>query len=137
MIRPDTNLLTDLVAIGSPQVGIARDCFLQGATPAASAVDRPEFRNRTHTRGQKHAIHAILDGKVVTRDDAQSRHGSRPYHHTGRRRGRRTDCTIAAAAILQRMPIATLHPEDCVAFVPFGLNINPISNTRHTLSRTP
>ncbi len=126
MIHLDTNILIDLVTIGSPQVNHVRDWLATGESLAVSAIAWSEFCNGPHTREQKDAVHAVLDGQVIAFDEAQAEQASRLFHYTGRRRGSHPDCMIAAAAMCQGVPIATRNLKDFDRFVPYGLKLNSI-----------
>lgn len=126
MIHLDTNILIDLVTIGSPQVTLIRDWLKDGESVATSAIAWSEFCNGAHTREQKDAIHAVLNGDIIPFDEAQAEQASRLFHYTGRRRGSHPDCMIAAAAICQNSPIATRNLKDFERFIPYGLKLNAI-----------
>lgn len=126
MIHLDTNILIDLITIGSPQVDQVRVWLQDGESLAASAIAWSEFCNGPHTREQKNALHAILDGHVIAFDESQAEQASRLFHYTGRRRGSHPDCMIAAAAICQGAPIATRNLKDFERFVPYGLKLSPL-----------
>lgn len=126
MIDLDTNILIDLVTISSPQVGLVRDWLAAGEALAASAIAWSEFCNGPHTREQKDAVHAILNGHVVSFDAEQAEQASRLFHFTGRRRGSHPDCMIAAAAICRGVPVATRNIKDFERFVPYGLKLHAV-----------
>jgi len=126
MIDLDTNILIDLVTIGSPQVGLVRDWLAAGETLASSTIAWSEFCNGPHTREQKDAIHAILNGQLVPFDAMQAEQASRLFHYTGRRRGSHPDCMIAAAAMCRGVAVATRNIKDFERFVPYGLKLRPV-----------
>jgi len=126
MIHLDTNILIDLVTVGSPQVTRVREWLASGESLAASAIAWSEFCNGPHTRDQKNAIHAVLSGQVIPFDEAQAEQASRLFHYTGRRRGSHPDCMIAASAICHNSPIATRNLKDFERFIPYGLKLNVI-----------
>jgi predicted nucleic acid-binding protein len=45
------------------------------------------------------------------------------FNKTGRRRGSRFDCLIAATAILDQAEVATVNETDFKVFVPHGLKL--------------
>jgi len=126
MIHLDTNILIDLVTIGSPQVKRVRDWLAGGESLAVSAIAWSEFCNGPHTREQKDALHAILSGNIVAFDEPQAEQASRLFHYTGRRRGSHPDCMIAAAAMCLSAPVATRNLKDFERFVPYGLKLHPV-----------
>jgi predicted nucleic acid-binding protein len=126
MTHLDTNLLIDLVTVGSPQVATFRDRIRRGMRLAVSAVAWSEFCNGPHTREQKTALRAVLSGGVLPFTEAQAEQASRLFHYTGRRRGSHADCMIAACAILNEVPLASRNIADFEKFVPHGLLFEPI-----------
>jgi predicted nucleic acid-binding protein len=126
MIHLDTNMLIDLVTVGSPQVARVREWLAAGETLAVSAIAWSEFCNGPHTREQKDAVHAVLNGQVISFDEAQAEQASRLFHYTGRRRGSHPDCMIAAAGMCLGAPVATRNIKDFERFVPYGLKLNAI-----------
>lgn len=133
MIHLDTNILIDLVTIGSPQIGLIRQWLADDEALAVSSIAWSEFCNGPHTREQKDAVHAILGRRVVPFDETQAEQASRLFHYTGRRRGSHADCMIAAAAICSQAPVATRNVKDFEKFVPHGLTLKPVSTLQlHT-----
>ena len=126
MIHLDTNILIDLVTAGSPRVKPIREWLAAGESLAASAIAWSEFCNGPHTREQKDAVHAVLNGRVVAFDEAQAEQASRLFHYTGRRRGSHPDCMIAAAGMCHGVPVATRNLKDFERFVPYGLKLQSI-----------
>lgn len=126
MIHLDTNLLIDLVTIGSPQVARIRGWLEAGESLAVSAIAWSEFCNGPHSREQKDAVHAVLDGQVIAFDEGQAEQASRLYHYTGRRRGSHPDCMIAAAGMSHGAAVATRNIKDFQRFVPYGLKLHAI-----------
>ncbi len=56
MIHLDTNLLIDLVTIGSPHIAVIRQWLENGEELAVSAIAWSEFLNGPHTKQQKDAV---------------------------------------------------------------------------------
>ena len=129
MIHLDTNLLIDLVTVGSPQVALIRKWVKGGKQLSASAITWSEFCNGPHTRDQKDAIYAILQKSIVPFDERQAEEASRLFHYTGRKRGSHADCMIAAAAICSKVPVATRNIRDYERFIPYGLQIEAVPTT--------
>ena len=73
MIHLDTNLLIDLVTIGSPHIAVIRQWLEEGEELDVSAIAWSEFLNGPHTKAQKDAVHAILEGRIMdfTAKDAE------------------------------------------------------------------
>ena len=99
MIHLDTNLLIDLVTIGSPHIAVVRKWLVDGEELAVCAIAWSEFLNGPHTKQQKDAVHAIVEGRVLDFTAKEAEQASRLFHYTGRKRGSHSDCMIAACAI--------------------------------------
>ena len=121
MIHLDTNLLIDLVTMGSPHIAVIRQWLEAGEELAVSAIAWSEFLNGPHTKGQKDAMHAILEGRVLDFTAKDAEQASRLFHYTGRKRGSHADCMIAASAMTRNVRVATRNVADFEKFVPHGL----------------
>ncbi len=126
MIHLDTNVLIDLVTVGSPHVAGVERWLRAGGELAASAVAWSEFCNGPHSRDQKDHVFAVLAGGVLPFTLEQAEQASRLFHLTGRRRGSHADCMIAAAAISAGAPVATRNVRDFERFIPLGLALERI-----------
>ncbi len=123
MIHLDTNLMIDLVTVGSPHAAVVRRWIAAGEELAVSAVAWSEFLNGPHTGQQKAAVRAILQGRIVDFSEKAAEQASRLFHYTGRRRGSHADCMIAAAAMVSGVKVATRNVKDFERFVPHGLQL--------------
>lgn len=123
MIHLDTNLLIDLVTIGSPHITVIRGWLEKGEKLAVSAIAWSEFLNGPHTKQQKDAVHAIVEGRVVDFTAKGAEQASRLFHYTGRKRGSHADCMIAACAMTHGVNVATRNIADFEKFVPHGLKL--------------
>lgn len=123
MIHLDTNLLIDLVTIGSPHVTRVRQWLDEGEQLAVSAIAWSEFLNGPHTKPQKDAIQAIVEDRILDFTRKESEQASRLFHYTGRRRGSHTDCMIAACAMTHSAQVATSNVADFEKFIPHGLKL--------------
>ena len=123
MIHLDTNVLIDLVTIGSPHIVVIRQWLEEGEELAVSAVAWSEFLNGPHTKAQKDAVHAILEGRILDFTARDAEQASRLFHYTGRKRGSHADCMIAACAMTHQMRVATRNITDFEKFVPHGLKL--------------
>ncbi len=129
MIHLDTNILIDLVTIGSPQIGLVRKWVKAGEQLATSAIAWSEFCNGPHSRDQKDAVYAILQKNILPFDEQQAEEASRLFHYTGRKRGSHADCMIAAAAICSKVPVATRNIKNFECFIPYGLQLEAVPTT--------
>ena len=123
MIHLDTNLLIDIVTIGSPHTKIVRGWLAAGEELAVSAIAWSEFLNGPHTTRQKEAVLAVVKGRVSDFTAKEAEWASRLFHYTGRKRGSHSDCMIAAAAMSAGVRVATRNIKDFERFVPHGLQL--------------
>lgn len=126
MIHLDTNLLIDLVTIGSPSLAVIRKWLENGEKLAVSAIAWSEFLNGPHTKPQKDAVHAILEGRIADFTSKEAEQASRLFHYTGRKRGSHFDCMIAACAMSKDVQVATRNISDFEKFVPYGLKLRAV-----------
>jgi predicted nucleic acid-binding protein len=126
VIHLDTNILIDLVTVGSPQIELIRTWLEEGRELTVSSIAWSEFCNGPHTRQQKDAVRAILAGGICPFTEEQAEFASRLFHYSGRKRGSHADCMIAAAALCTRQPIATRNIQNFQKFVPYGLMLEGI-----------
>ena len=123
MLHLDTNLMIDLVTAGSPHAHVIKGWLQAGQQLACSAVAWSEFCNGPHSKQQKDAVHAVLEGRVQEFTQEQAEQASRLFHYTGRIRGSHSDCMIAAAAMASGAEIATRNIKDFQRFLPHGLKL--------------
>ncbi len=128
MIHLDTNLLIDLVTIGSPHIAVVRRWLADGEELAVSAIAWSEFLNGPHTRQQKDAVEAVVGGRILDFTAKEAEQASRLFHFTGRKRGSHADCMIAACAMTHDVRVATRNIGDFEKFVPYGLKLLPVSS---------
>lgn len=126
MIHLDTNLLIDLVTIGSPHIVVVRQWLQNGEELAVCAIAWSEFLNGPHTKQQKDAVNAIVGGRILDFSVKEAEQASKLFHFTGRRRGSHSDCMIAACAMTHGVRIATRNVDDFDKFVPHGLLLLPV-----------
>lgn len=121
MIHLDTNLLIDLVTIGSPHIAVVREWLQKGEELAVSAIAWSEFLNGPHTKQQKNAVNAVVGGRILDFTAKEAEQASKLFHYTGRKRGSHSDCMIAACSMTHGVRIATRNIQDFEKFVPHGL----------------
>jgi predicted nucleic acid-binding protein len=127
MIHLDTNLLIDLVTIGSPHIAVIRRWLEEGEELAVSAIAWSEFLNGPHTKAQKDAVQAIVEGRILDFTAREAEQASRLFHYTGRKRGSHADCMIAASAMTRNVQVATRNIAGFEKFVPHGLRLLPVA----------
>ncbi len=106
MIHLDTNYLINLAVAGSPQTQRVDQWLAAGESLAASAL-----------------VESVLEARVVPFDRATAVLAAELFNKTGRRRGSRFDCLIAAAAILAQAELATDNSSDFTPFIAHGLKL--------------
>lgn len=121
MIHLDTNLLIDLVTVGSPHIAVVREWLQKGEELAVCAIAWSEFLNGPHTKQQKDAVTAIVGGRILDFTAKEAEQASKLFHFTGRKRGSHSDCMIAACAMTHGVRIATRNIQHFEKFVPHGL----------------
>ncbi|MGV3664051.1 MAG: type II toxin-antitoxin system VapC family toxin [Prosthecobacter sp.] len=126
MIHLDTNLLIDLVTIGSPHVAVVREWLQKGEELAVCATAWSEFLNGPHTKQQKDAVNAIVGGRILDFTAKEAEQASKLFHYTGRKRGSHSDCMIAACAMTHGERVATRNIQGFEKFVPHGLLLLPV-----------
>ena len=126
MIHLDTNLLVDLVTVGSVGGRAVRAWLMAGEHVGASAVAWSEFCNGPLSREQKDAAYAVLDRQIADFTWQQAEEASRLFNLGGRRRGSHADCMIAAAALLFGATLATRNVSDFERFQAYGLSLEKV-----------
>ena len=123
MIHLDTNYLIGLLVKGSPQA-LDVDAWLAAGQPlAASAIAWTEFLNGPVTPLAVSRAETVLESRIVSFGRPEAVLAAELFNKTGRRRGSRLDCLIAATAIAAQAEVATVNQTDFTAFVPHGLTL--------------
>jgi predicted nucleic acid-binding protein len=123
MIHLDTNYLIGLAVAGSPEAQQVDQWLVAGETMATSAIAWTEFLNGPVTPSEISQVKAVLQSRIVPFAQPEAVLAADLFNRTGRRRGSRFDCLIAATAILAQSGVATVNESDFRAFVPFGLRL--------------
>lgn len=123
MIHLDTNYLIRLLVAGSPQALRVDQWLASSESLAASALAWTEFLNGPVPAPQVALVESVIGSRVVPFDGATAAVAAGLFNQTGRRRGSRLDCLIAAAAIRDQADFATENQKDFTAFVPYGLKL--------------
>ncbi len=90
---------------------------------AASALAWTEFLNGPVQPQEIALVESVIEARVVPFEKATAVFAAELFNKTGRRRGSRFDCLIAATAILAQAEIATVNESDFKVFVPHGLKL--------------
>lgn len=123
MIHLDTNYLIGLAVAGSPEAQHVDQWLAAGETMAASAIAWTEFLNGPVTPSEISKVNAVLQSRIVPFAQPEAVLAAELFNQTGRRRGSRFDCLIAATAILAQAEVATVNEADFKVFVPHGLKL--------------
>ena len=123
MIHLDTNYLIGLAVRGSSPAQIVDKWLADGETLAASALAWTEFLNGPVSADEIVLVESVIAGNLVPFEKSTAVLAAQLFNQTGRRRGSRFDCLIAATAILAGAGLATENQKDFTPFVPHGLKL--------------
>jgi predicted nucleic acid-binding protein len=123
MIHLDTNYLIGLLVKGSPQAGDVDGWLAAGQPLATSAIAWTEFLNGPVTPFEVSRAQAVLQSRIAPFGQQEAVLAADLFNRTGRRRGSRFDCLIAATAILAQSEVATINQSDFKVFVQHGLKL--------------
>jgi predicted nucleic acid-binding protein len=123
MIHLDTNYLIGLLVQGSRQATEVDGWLESGESLSASAIAWSEFLNGPVTPVEISRAEAVIESRIVPFGRAEATLAAELFNDTGRRRGSRFDCLIAATAIHARAEVATANGTDFDAFLPRGLKL--------------
>ena len=123
MIHLDTNYLIGLLVRGSREAADVDQWLASGESIAASAVAWSEFLNGPVTPLEVAQVEVVLQSQVVSFGKTEAALAAEIFNKTGRRRGSRFDCLIAATAIAHQARLATLNQADFKLFAPHGLTV--------------
>ena len=123
MIHLDTNYLIGLLVEGSQQAVDVEGWLEAGESLAASAIVWTEFLNGPVTTLQVIQAEAVLGGRIIPFSEPEAVPAAELFNQTGRRRGSRFDCLIAATAIRAQAAVATVNHSDFAPFQPHGLKL--------------
>lgn len=123
MILLDTNYLIGLLSRNSPQALAVAGWLAAGNDLATSAIAWTELLNGPITPKQVSLVEAVLQSKIIPFGKPEAERAADLFNKTGRRRGSRFDCLIAATAMLAGAEVATVNQSDFLAFVPHGLKL--------------
>ena len=123
MIHLDTNYLIGLLVRGSREAADVERWLQAGESLAASAIAWSEFLNGPVTPMEIIRAEAVVQSRVVSFGQAEAVLTANLFNQTGRRRGSRFDCLIAATAILNQAELATLNQSDFKVFTTHGLKL--------------
>jgi predicted nucleic acid-binding protein len=123
MTHLDTNYLICLLVRGSQEAAKVDQWLVVNEQLACSAIAWSEFLNGPVTIAEAGQVETIIQSRIIPFGKADAALASDLFNKTGRRRGSRFDCLIAATAILNQSGLATVNQSDFKAFVTYGLNL--------------
>ncbi len=122
MIHLDTNVLIGLLT-GHPIRSQVRQIQLDGGVFACSAVVWTEFLNGPADTSSVRLMESFLEGRVLPFEREDAALAARLFNVTGRKRGLRFDCMVAASALRRDDPLLTLNRDDFEPFIKIGLTL--------------
>jgi predicted nucleic acid-binding protein len=123
MIHLDTNYLIGLPVKGSAAALEVDSWLATGELLAASAIAWTEFLNGPVTPLEVSRAEAVLESRIIPFGLPEAVLAAELFNKTGRRRGSRFDCLIAATAIREQAQVATINQLDFKVFIPHGLKL--------------
>ena len=120
MIHLDTSFLIPALIPGTQQDRQLRNWASEGETIVISAVAWAEFLCGPLSRSDLDAALQIIEWHLEFTAE-QAAIAARLFNATGRRRRMMVDCMIAAAAIADGAPLATVNSGDFGRFTEHGL----------------
>ena len=123
MIHLDTNYLIGLLVKGSPQAIDVDGWLAAGESLAASAISWTEFLNGPVTPTEISRVESVLQSRIIPFGRPEAVLAADLFNKTGRRRGSRFDCLIAATAAVANAEIATVNQADFKTFGPHGVRL--------------
>ena len=123
MIHLDTNYLIGLVVTGSREAAEVDEWLAAGEMLAVSGIAWSEFLNGPVTPLEISRAEAVIELRIVPFGRSEAVLAAELFNHTGRRRGSRFDCLIAATAMQAQADVATANSADFKLFVPYRLKL--------------
>ena len=122
MIHLDTNVLIGLLT-GHPIRAQVRQIQLDGGVFACTAVVWTEFLNGPADDPSVRLVESFLEGRILPFEREDAALAARLFNITGRKRGLRFDCMVAASALRRGESLMTLNGDDFEGFVHAGLQL--------------
>lgn len=137
MIHLDTNYLIGLLVKGSPESAPVDGWLAAGQRLATSAIAWTEFLNGPVTPIEATQVEAVIGGRIIPFGQPEAVLAADLFNQTGRRRGSRFDCLIAATAVLAQAEVATVNQTDFTPFQALGLKLATPPTTAHPRATPP
>ncbi|TVQ24996.1 MAG: PIN domain-containing protein [Spirochaetaceae bacterium] len=123
MILLDTNYLILMLVPGSPEAQQLRAWIADHENLCTSSICWYEFVSGPVGERGRHLASAILGNRILPFAGEQAGVAARLFNATRRTRRMRIDAMIAAAAIHNRVTLATRNTSDFEPFVEHGLQL--------------
>jgi predicted nucleic acid-binding protein len=123
VIHLDANFLIRAADRNSPVEMTLQNWLQQGETLATSSIAWAEFLNGPVRLDQVEKMDDLIEERIIPFGRIEAQIAAALFNQTGRKRGSRPDCSIAATAIGSKAPLATFNRQDFTAFVPLGLRL--------------
>jgi predicted nucleic acid-binding protein len=123
MIHLDTNILIEIVTLGSPMANRLAEWLKTGEQLATSSIAWSEFLSGPVSENQIDGVRRVLVDQIVHFGVAEAAAAAHLFNQVGRRRSSRVDSFIAASAMLAGAPLLTKNLADFRIFEPFGLRL--------------
>ena len=123
MIHLDTNYLIRLLVAGSPEAARVDQWLGSGESLAVSAPAWTECLNGPVRPQEVSLVGSIIGARVIPFDQETAVAAATLFNQTGRRRGSRFDCLIAATAMVHGADFATENRGDFSPSVHYGLKL--------------
>ena len=121
MIHLDTNFLVGLLVAGSRPASEVDQWLAAGESVGTSSVAWCEFLNGPVTAREVSREETVLRSRIVPFGEPEAVLAADLFNRTGRWRGARFDCLIAATAILDQASLTTENTADFKPFAAHGL----------------
>jgi predicted nucleic acid-binding protein len=112
-----------LVVKGSANAADVDGWLAAGQTLAASAIAWAEFLNGPVSPLEVSRAEAVLQSRIIPFGQQEAVLAAELFNKTGRRRGSRFDCLIAATAVTAQAELATVNQSDFKIFIQHGLTL--------------
>ena len=123
MIHLDTNCLIGLAVPGSRVATEVDEWLGAGHSLAVSAIVWSEFLNGPVTPEESRRIEAVVQANIRPFGALEAAKSADLFNRSGRLRGSRIDCFIAATAMVEAAEMATVNQADFKPFVALGLKL--------------
>ena len=122
MIHLDTNVLIALPVLARQRHSLALSIG-RGEPVATSSLAWFEYLCGPVDDAEPQLVRAAIGGHIVNIDEANAEQAAVLFNHAGRRRRLRTDCLIAATAMVAGAELATYNADDFTPFTKHGLTL--------------